>query len=422
MSKIAILTNMMDFDPGYSLTGIIQDQVRMLKRYGHDVHLYVNSQFNQKYLDYFKNITVHQSIPFAHLTDYQSFKDMTEYHKKTVDDFCEILVKDLADCEIVYTHDFIFTGWFLPYGMGCIKASRNLPNTRWMHWAHSVPTGMRDWWNAPGFGKQHKIIFPNPSDRIRVAEQFRGTIENVRIIPHIKDLRTWMDFHKDTCRLIDMMPSIMSAKIMQVLPAGSDRLSAKGVAQVIKIFGHIKEQGNTVCLLMANQWATGRVRKECLEPYETLAKSVGLVPKKDFAFTSDMHDDWANGMPKHMVRELFQCSNLFIFPTREESFGLVVPEAALSGGVLPVLNESLKSQVAISGNHALYFRFGSFTDPININDEAGYYRDVAHIVLGRMLQDESIMLKTFFKNSNNMDELYTKYYAPIMGESKLWVS
>lgn len=419
MTKVAILTNMMDFNPGYSLTGIIKDQTLMLKKHGVDVHLYVNEQFNQMDLIDFEHITVHQKIPFAHLTDYTSKTEISEDHKKTIIDMKNLLIKDLSDFDVIFTHDFVFTGWFLPYGLGCIEASKILQKPRWMHWIHSVPSVMRDWWFIRNYGAKHKLVFPNAADQLRVAEQYRGGIENVIIIPHIKDIRTFQDFHRDTNRLIDSMPSILSSTVMQVFPAGSDRLCAKGIEQVIKIFGFIKGMGNNVCLLIANQWATGRQRKECLGPYEDLAKRVGLVPYVDIAFTSDLHSDWANGLPKHMVRELFQCSNLFVFPTREESFGLVVPEAALCG-VLPVLNKSLESQTSISLGTALYFDFGSFTRPFQPANEDVYYNDIAKIILGRMLQSETLKTKTMFKNLNNMDYLYNKYYAPFIAESSLW--
>jgi glycosyltransferase involved in cell wall biosynthesis len=412
---------MMDFNPGYSLTGIIKDQSRMLVRYGHEVHLFTNEQFNKGDLADFSHCTVHQKIPFAHLIDYSSAKDISDDHKETILKTKDMLIEELADIDIIYTHDFVFTGWFLPYGLGCLAAAKELPNSRWMHWIHSVPSSLRDWWNVKEFGRQHKLVFPNITDKRRVAEQFRGWDDDVRIIPHIKDLRTWFDFSSDTKKLIDTMPSVMSSNIMQVLPAGTDRLSAKGVDKVIKIFGALKATGSRVCLLIANQWATGRQRKECIEPYENLAKSVGLESGKDFAFTSDLHEDWANGLPKHMVCELFQCSNLFIFPTREESFGLVVPEASLSGGCLLVLNRSLAMQAEISGNQALYVDFGSFTNEFRPPNENKYLWDVAAIIRKRLQENESCSTKMFFKNFNNMDYLYNQYYQPTMCEARLWV-
>jgi glycosyltransferase involved in cell wall biosynthesis len=421
--KIAILTNMMDFNPGYSLTGIIKDQTKMLVKYGHDVHLFVNEQFNKKELDSFKHVTVHQKMPFSHLVDYTSKNDLSEYHKQTIEKTTQMLIENLGDFDFVYTHDFVFTGWFLPYGMGCQQASKKLPQIRWLHWIHSVPSTLYDWWCIRDYGPAHRLIFPNTADRIRVAEQFRGIADDVRVIPHIKDIRTWFNFSEDTCKLIDLVPSVLSSRLMQVLPAGTDRLFAKGVEPVIKIFSFLKRTGNPVCLLIANQWATGRNRKECIEPYVALAKKYGLEPGVDFVFTSDLTEAWANGLPQHMIRELFLCANIFVFPTREESFGLVVPEACLSG-VLPVLNGSLDCQRVISGNNALYFDFGSFhrSFEINLKNPDIYWSDLAKIILGRLAQDESLRMKTYFKNMNNMDYLYKNYYAPIMAEAKFWVN
>jgi len=411
--KIAILTNFSEFNPGYSLTGIVQDQAQMLARHGHQVEVFVNEQYHGR-PDAVKCARIRPVMPFAHLSDYQCAGDITPEHKETARAATEMLVNELADTDAVFTHDFMFSGWFLPYGIACFCASNQLP-CAWLHWIHSIPTALRDWWDVRQWGPQHKIIYPNETDRLRVAEQYRGGVENVRVVPHIKDIRTWMEFLPDTRALIDQVPGILDAEVVQLLPASVDRLEAKRVAEVIRIFANIKALGRSVCLVVANQWATTRTRRESVAEYLAVAESLGLVPGKEVVFTSEIRSDYEKGISRRMIRELFACSNLFIFPSREESFGLVVPEAALAG-TMCLLNKSLQQQIEISGNQAMYLDFGSYTHNFRAADPDIYYRDVAAIVLARMDQDESIRMKTFCRRRYNMDAVYRRYYAPLLAE------
>jgi len=427
MTKIAVLTNFQDFCPGYSLTGIVSDQMSMLTRYGHDVHLFICTSYNRESIADLQanhpNVTIRPVIPFAHLIDYTSKKDITtegdhekHNHQMLIDKTKDILVTELADFDHVYTHDWIFTGWFLPYGLGCVEASKQLSKIKFFHWIHSIPSVNRDWWRIKEYGPNHKLVFPNSSDAIQVAEQYTGELDDVRAIPHFKDMRSWFDFGTESCEIIDAVPSLMQADVVQILPAGSDRLSAKRVDFVIKIFGYLKQQGLSVCLVVANQWATGRQRKQCLAPFDLIAQQAGLEPGKDFVFTSDIDKKFENGLNKKTLRELFLLSNLFIFPTREETFGLVVAEAAMSGCFM-VLNKSLGVQKEISGNMALYFDFGSFNHHFEIKDPKNYFSDIALIITGQMMHENSIMTKTYFRKHNNWDSLYHKYYMPIMAEN-----
>lgn len=418
--KIGILTTFMEFTPGYSLTGIVKDQAEMLARYGHEVHLFVNDQYNgEKFSD---DVTLEKKIPFSHLKDYRTIKDLTPDHKMLIKTCAEVLRRELADYDFAYTHDFVFTGWNLPYGMACKEASPDLPNLRWLHWIHSIPSAGSDWWDIQAYGPRHRLVFPNQTERIRVAEQYKATIEWVRVIPHIKDLRSWFDFDPDTRKFIDEYPAVMQADVVQILPASVDRLEAKRVKEVMLILSKIKATGVSVCLVVANQWATGRQQKEDVDKYKKIGSRNGLKVGEDLIFTSDFDNGrYDVGIPKVMIRELFQMSNLFVFPTREESFGLVVPEASLAGGVLLVLNKSLTMQMEISGFTTLYFDFGSFHNTVHHDDEERFLRDVAFIILGRMAQNESVMSKTFMRKTYNYDSVYKKFYASIMAEAACWV-
>lgn len=440
MKKVAILTNFMEFRPGYSLTGIVKDQVRMLTEYGHEVHLFVNSKYHGEEFD--PRVTLHKSIPFAHLHDFHSLEELSQpnfqsregknanYFKDLITATENVLKQELVGFDIVFTHDFVFIGWFMPYGQACIPVSRALPNLRWMHWIHSVPTGKRDYWNVNDYGRRHKIIYPNASDKVRVAEAFNGKPEDVRVIPHIKDLRTWFDFDPETCDFIKEYPAVMQADVVQVYPASVDRLEAKRVKEVITMFGNIKKMGHTVCLVIANQWATTTQHKQNIDRYQKIGLRHDLR-NDELIFTSDWKvtvnkagepkGKYEVGLPHRILRELMMCANLFIFPTKEESFGLVLPEASLASGALCVLNKSLQQQIEISGFSTLYFDFGSFHNTVNFpTDEGTYYNDLTKITMGRMKQNESIKTRTFMRQRYNWDYLYKQYYAPIMAESITW--
>ena len=419
MERIAIITSFTEFNPGYSLTGIVSDQVRMLQEAGHDVSLFVCENYNDAKYPGPVGCDIQKVMPKCNLFDYQSVEDVSAEHEQTAIDTFAALVNALEGYDLVFTHDLIFTGWHLPYALGVKKASLKLPGVRgWLHWIHSIPSGQRDWWDIKSYGGNHKIIFPNKTDLIRVAEQYRGDLGDVRCIPHIKDPRSWFGFCKQTLDIIDNIPALLTADFVQVLPASVDRLSAKRVLEVMKIFANLKYCGCNVCLLIANQWATTNVHKECISNYEFYAHNCNLERRVDFAFTSTL-GDYEIGLSQQAIRDLMLLSNLFIFPTREESFGLVVAEAGLSGSLL-VLNRSLQMQMEISGLTGLYFDFGSYTNNFNVDNEEKYYLDIAKIIIGKAEQDNAIKSKTFFRQNNNWTRLYKKAYLPVFGEALTW--
>lgn len=417
--KIAILTNFTEFMPGYSLTGIVKDQAAMLTKYGHEVDLFVNSAYNGETFP--ADVTLQKKIPFSHLTDYHSKNDITAEDKMMVKQIAGVFREELHKYEIVFTHDFVFTGWNMIYALALQESANDTRDVRFLHWIHSIPTSMYDWWRIRDYGVNHKLVYPNETDRLRVAEAYQGEMADVRVIHHIKDLRTWFDFEDQTVEFIDDFPAIMQADFVQVYPASSDRLSAKRVDVVMRILAGLKKRGHSVMLVIANQWATGKQPKENINRYRQIGSRCGLKVNEDFTFSSEWKKDVELGLPKRMLRELLLCSNLFIFPTKDETFGLVLPEASLTGGCICVLNRSLQMMYEVAGYTGLYFNFGSFDHTHNIENEKKYYEDIAMIIEGRFREDDALRTKTHMRKRYNMDALYKREYSPVFGDSMTWM-
>lgn len=425
MAKIAILTTFQEFDPWYSLTGIVRDQIRMLTEYNNEVFLIVNERFkNTKNPIDNPHCTILPRLPFAHLHDYKGDEPLKEEHQKTIDDTKIMLLNTIEEFKIetILSHDIVFTGWNKPYALAIQQLKGKTPDTYWLHWIHSVPSAFAPWWQMSEYGDNHKLVYPNRTDIIRVAESWRTNTSSVRVIPHIKDLRIMYDFDEATCEIIDHYPALMQADVVQIYPASSDRFEAKRVEEVIKIFGAIKSLGHSVCLFIANQWATTQKHYANLMEIYAMGEKYGLTPGKNLIFSSLFPDNkYKVGVPSKILYQLMQLSNLFVFPTREETFGLVLPEVSLASGALCILNSSLKMQIEVSGMNTLFFDFGSYSNIVNKEPEEwdNYLKQIAIVTLGRMQENDSILTRTFMRKKYNYDSLYAKYYAPIMAEMRI---
>jgi len=426
--KIALMTNFSKFQPYYSLTYVVKDTAEMLTRFGHEVHLFVSDKWRDSEDQFAPGVILEKKVPFGHLKDYEpQSTELTADHTMLRNNTAQMYRKELSDgYDLAITEDFVFQNWNKPYGLAIQDATKDLPNVRWLHRIHSVPTVMTEWWNIRNYGNRHKLVYPNKTDALRVAEMYKGWLEDVRVIPHIKDLRTWFEFGKDSRDIIDWCPQIMQADIVQIYPCSVDRLHAKRLDQVIGIIAGIKKQMRSVCLVVIPQWCTGDKQRATLEQYKVLATKQGLDIGTDIIFTPDYPGDpkrFAVGVDRRVIRELHLCSNLFIFPTDHETFGLVLPEASLTGCPITVLNRSLSMMPEIAGYNGLFFDFGSYTQKVDRPVEmiSAFLDDVSKIVLGEYNHNSAIQTKTWMRQKYNMDRIYHHYYAPILAESKSWI-
>lgn len=415
--KIGILTNFLDPHPGLSLTSIVSDQITMLSKYVHDVTLFVADRYSTEHyqLEPRGSYHVRKVIPHPDLVDYSTRKDISEEHLKASEEIAKVFVQEFKDFDLIITHDFIFTGWKLPYALAIMEASRNLPTVKWLHWIHSVARHNFDWWDLSEYGPNHKIVIPNRTHKKLTAAMYATDSYNVKCIPHIKDIRVWEDFCEDSWAFLETFPSVIHADVIQCYPASTDRLEPKGLDKVIQAFGAMKKFNRSVSLIVANQWATGTQPKQNVMDYLELAYRHGLRGS-EFIFTSQFDEPRFDlGIHRHFLRDLMKLSNVFFFPTTEESFGLVLPEVALSSGCLPVLNFNCAVLHEITNRRGLFFEYpANGRDVQHENGEEQFTRGVSGIVLDQMEEEESVSARTFIRQNFNLDTIYRKYYEPLL--------
>ena len=239
--------------------------------------------------------------------------------------------------------------------------------------------------------------------------------KDVRVVPNITDLRTLFEFSDQAWELIDLYPGLLNAQFVQVYPVAADRLKDKQLEKVILIFKTLKKRGFSVCLGVADSW-NGTLPREDQEQYVRTAQRNGLT-KDEFFFTSQVKAEYARGIPRRVLLELLQCSNLFVFPSRSEASPLILPEAVLAGGVLPVLNRNLSAMFE-NCCVGLFFPFGSIDTIYEPKNESKWYQWVTDHIIGAWRNDDALQARTRIRIKQNMDFIYRSYYAPLLAEAR----
>jgi hypothetical protein len=344
------------------------------------------------------------------LLDYDTYELRPE-HIDYATKLGQFLFHRLKDYELVITHDWVFTGWNLPFFHALERICDDTRETAFMHWIHSTPGVHRPWWQLERLGiPNHRLVFPNRSDRSRVANFYRTDLDKVLYIPHVVDIRHLFNFQPETLAFLDAHPDIFGCKIIQVYPAGADRLEAKGVRELVLLFAALKRRGFPVMLILACHNAESQRARDDIQGLKNLAAHNGLEPGLDLLFTSE--EGFPNGVPKRALVDLLQFSTVFIYPTRQETFGLVLPEVVLASGALPVINLSLDVVIETAGYNGLLTHFGSVYLDFNVTDEAKWIDSIAGQIIGQLRSEEGIKTRNFFLRRYNMHAVYMRDYAP----------
>ena len=147
----------------------------------------------------------------------------------------------------------------------------------------------------------------------------------------------------------------------------------------------------------------------------------GLNPM-EVTFTSEFDQVWQTRVPRKTVSNLFAISNVFILPSRSETYSLVAQEAGLRGNLL-VLNNDFPPFRDIYGPTALYHPFSSNIDKMTGMDgetttkytsERDFSLEVGRMIKYHLENDFALKMRTKLRKERSVEGVAQNEFIPII--------
>ncbi|MCP4088651.1 MAG: glycosyltransferase [Gammaproteobacteria bacterium] len=374
--KVAILTRFKQSAEGlaYSVDTVVQEQLGMLVLHGYNpAVLVVKSDDWSNHPGWYNHDSV-EIIQYPSVSDTNQEGEEDQF----IDDIellTTALTTALSDVDVVLTHDIIYLPDHLKAAIAARNTAKQLPDITWFHWIHSTlspehqdKSGIagylyeevlsQEWPNS------HPVFFNRMSIPI-IANNFHYEEADVRIVPHATDICRFFGFSPLTTRLYREKQLYM-ADYLTVCPVRLDK--GKQVDWTIRIMARLKSKGECIRIVVMDSTSQHPLACDYREELKYIAMEYGL-DQSELIFTSEFDDSLRRGAPQSMVRELFSISNIYIQPSRSESYSLSTQEAAITGNLL-ILNDDFPPFREIFGDQALFFQFGSAIDRYQLQDGA----------------------------------------------------
>lgn len=424
--KIAILGCLSSFISSYSIASIVEDQLKMLSKFGEDLIFITTDDFKDQHL-------VPVGVEIRYYPRYKGTLDPNQIDiiefEKYVFEVSSILRNHLLDCSHVIQHDLLFIHSYIPVNWAIRHCASLLPKLKWFHWQHSAPSNRPADCTYPLTGcymgmDNSTFIYLNRTDIPRVAERYDIPENKIAVVHNFIDFEKQFNFHPLTSELVEAY-DLFNADTICIYPT---RITpGKQIHKAVKLLEQMKKQGQSVRLLVCNSWSNGVAEKQQME--ELLANS--SLTNQELIFTSTFDSKWAKdnsfdiqlGIPRQTIFDLLRISDLFILPSSSECCSMIMLEAAASKNLM-VLNSDLFSLYEFGGQkmeqeksaRALYLEFGSVTRPIaNYNpSEEVWYSQKAQTIIQYQKENQAIGFFKFVRKRHNPKWVYLNEIKPLL--------
>lgn len=252
-------------------------------------------------------------------------------HEQSIDILQSLMHRELVAVQgeiSVITQDLLFISYFINFAKA-IHALPEMPRVYWWHVCHSGTSG--DAGNAPLV----RCSVPSTAHTIvtvakPAVEAFQRLYKTQQVIhiPNVRDPRTMGG--SNTVQRIATHGKLWDADVVQILPACSTRIEAKGFARIALVFAklskHLKVQ-----LVVCNPNAIGGRGPEVLARIKAQAISAGLTDAQ-WCLSSEIVPELATpGLSSIDIMHLMHFyGNVCVLPSHGEADSLVVLEARLA--------------------------------------------------------------------------------------------
>ena len=183
----------------------------------------------------------------------------------------------------------------------------------------------------------------------------------------------------------------------------------------------LKMDGQQVRIIIVDFHSTGGDKVNYREELKQVAIDWGLNPM-ELTFTSEFDKLWETRVPRKTVSNLFAISNVFILPSRSETYSLVAQEAGLRGNLL-VLNKDFPPFRDIYGPSALYHPFSSNIDKMTGMDgetttrytsEKDFALEVSREIKYHLSNDFALRMRTKLRKERSVEAVAQNEFIPII--------
>lgn len=432
--RVAILTSLVDFSPAYSLTGIILDQARALKKHGFEYTLFCLKNFHSKDKDLpnVAGLNIEYVLPQTCLIDYKpseaphqteggktGFEDQVKAHLEGKGD-AKGYSQVLKDYDTIITHDLMFLGWHLPQNKAIRECIDKWPEKNWLHWIHSGPS------QRPGntvypttlrysAAPNSTYVFLNEGQRLDCALMLQTTRDNIAVVYNPKDIAEVYGFCDETKEFIEKY-DLLTHDMLQVYPFSTTRWTDKGIKHLMRLVSEWKKQGVMARVVFINAHCNSKGDVKYTDAIEAYAKKIGVELDKDVMFSYRFADatgkkEWRYSVPARVIRELNLIANLFVFPSASECCSLIQAEASITNKFM-VLNRDFLPMQEFCTPNVLSFQFNTNSPD---DEKSEYYTCVAREIWAEFKTETAVVNGTRARNKTySREHIFRTQFEPLI--------